>query len=454
MIRVSPWPSRYRGRSLAAILLAVLLSLPGPAPLAQASHGPAKGSQGLHGGWAVDDGGNVDFYHSLSSQYGTMHTAGAGWVRVNFRLGACFEDWARPGCNGKTAVQVYAEVVARAQANGLLVLGLLSNESWKGSQFQWTANNAETTRGSGDNAYVLGFAEQAAGVLADHFKGKIAQWEVWNEPNAWTYLDASGTPRGGTFVYPSNFAWLLKRSYERIKSSDPTATVISGGLFGHDIGGAAMMVQDDGVHRRVTKWGVLAGTSLARPAGTSLAPAAPAAPAGREQLPEMVERQAVTCSSKVPSGADYLCATYDMGIRRAGWKAGFYPLDYVGQHLYIDQGATTSSAKLTTYLADVRNAYGAYEGTGKQTHLTEFGWETRTGVLPPHVQAQNLETAFQTFKNTSYVGRAYWFMAQDIPEGNLYFGLVASGGENKCSPAAGAMKCTLEAYQKAATYTR
>ena len=44
-------------------------------------------------GWAIDNTGKIGFRHSLSSQFVLMQSAGAGWVRVNFRLGGCFKTW-------------------------------------------------------------------------------------------------------------------------------------------------------------------------------------------------------------------------------------------------------------------------------------------------------------------------------------------------------------------------
>jgi hypothetical protein len=140
--------------------------------------------------------------------------------------------------------------------------------------------------------------------------------------------------------------------------------------------------------------------------------------------------------------ASYLCSTYKMGISKAGWTAGAYPFNAIAQHLYIDQGALTTSSKLTQYMQDLRNAYVAYEGTGttKQLHITEVGWTTAS--VSPQTQAANVQTAYTTFKSTGYVGRAYWFAAQDVPESGLYYGLVDSDGLSK--PA-------LSAYQTYAT---
>src|SRR6185437_12738881 len=109
-----------------------------------------------------------------ASRMPSMALAGAGWVRINFRLGACFSNWTTVGCNGQTALQSYDQVVASAQTQHLQILGLMSNESWQGDQSQWVANNAEKVpNGTGDNPYVQGFAQNAAGVLAQHFASSV-----------------------------------------------------------------------------------------------------------------------------------------------------------------------------------------------------------------------------------------------------------------------------------------
>jgi hypothetical protein len=56
----------------------------------------SPGKQGLQGGWTVGDSGTVSFPHSLSSQLPIVQAAGAGWVRINFRLGACDRNWTTP----------------------------------------------------------------------------------------------------------------------------------------------------------------------------------------------------------------------------------------------------------------------------------------------------------------------------------------------------------------------
>ncbi len=67
-------------------------------------------NQGLQDGWAIGDSGQITGGQLLTDEFGFMQQAGAGWVRVNFRLGQCFTDWTTVGCNGMTALQTYDQV--------------------------------------------------------------------------------------------------------------------------------------------------------------------------------------------------------------------------------------------------------------------------------------------------------------------------------------------------------
>jgi hypothetical protein len=59
--------------------------------------------------------------------------------------------------------------------------------------------------------------------LADRFKGKIAAYEVWNEPNL-------AREWGNQPPNPKQYVELLKACYLGIKSADPNAIVISAGM--------------------------------------------------------------------------------------------------------------------------------------------------------------------------------------------------------------------------------
>ena len=382
-----------------SISLIVLLLIMGPGQALAVS----QGNQGLQDGWAIDDEGKVLFTNDVAAK---IAEAGAGWVRINFRLDG-FQDWTETTTFEYSAISLYDQVVDNALKNNLKVLGLLSNESWHGDQSVWQANNAERDEGNGDNDYLRNFSLKAAVILAGHFAGRVDLWEVWNEPNAYTTYSEEKGYTGSSFIYPSNFAWLLRHVYEDVKDAGITdARFISGGVFGHDLGGLATIVEG----RLVIKRGD------------------PTKPGYGVRLDRESERPSAA-SSVSESGSDYLQATYDQGKANAGWddlKAtyGSYPLDGIGQHLYIDQGGTTSARKIGTYLRDVRNAYTAYEGkkTAKQTFVTEVGWAANT--VDGATQAKNLEIAYGKFKEIAYLQTAYWFQLRDIPPADLYYGLL------------------------------
>jgi hypothetical protein len=62
--------------------------------------------------------------------------------------------------------------------------------------------------------------------LAQHFTGRVATWEVWNEPDGNVHWP--GGPK------PAEYTRLLRAAYAAAKAADPTALVITGGMVGND----------------------------------------------------------------------------------------------------------------------------------------------------------------------------------------------------------------------------
>jgi hypothetical protein len=294
-------------------------------------------------------------------------------VRVNFRLGNA-ADW-----TNSALLAAYDTVVNNYLAAGVRVEGLITNEATHGSQTDWTANNREVSGGNGDNPYITtAYVQGAVKPLLAHFSNRVTVWELWNEPNAYQSCNGAACS-GGSFIYPSNFAALLVDSYMAIKDPAPIGmglsgmTIVSGGLLGHSIGGA------------------LTSTN---------------------------------------AGAAYLKNTFTMGISTVGsWAAfasthgGRYPLDAIGQHLYVDQNLLTTTTDLATYYGWVRGAAAGFE-TPQPTYLTEGAWSTVN--LPQSIQAANLDLLFGASRSTGYVPALTWFELQDVPQNNLYFGLIDS----------------------------
>jgi hypothetical protein len=346
-----------------SLLLAIV---PTNTPTVAAAPPIKQGNQGLQYGAVIDNAGHILLQDEALR---LMAQAGAGWIKINFRLGG-FQNWTETTTFGYSALSLYDQIVANAQRRNLKVLGELSNEAWNGMYTHWQGNNAESVAsGNGDNQYIRDFSQNAAVVLAKRYAGQIDVWEVWNEPS-----------QTATYMYPSNFAQLLAQVYTKSRAAGVTnVRFVSGGI-----------------------------TALQDPSGN------------------------ITADSV---GANYLRQVYSQGKLLAGWDGikttyGSYPLDSIGQHIYLDGFGPTSSPKISVALQLLRDAYVASEGnTTKQTVITEFGWATNN--VSEQIQASNLQIAYTTYKQTAYVERAYWFFLRDESIPRLYFGLLSSNSSQK-----------------------
>jgi MYXO-CTERM domain-containing protein len=341
--------------SLAAVVLAA-------APAASADPGVPCAFYGMNPGAPVWQGQVL-----LDAAYaGRISASGAHAVRINFRLdGASSWDAAK--------LAQYDGIVDAAIAAGLDPLGLVAYEAATGTQSDWN----DDPGGDGFNAYVDGFANTTKLLIA-HYQGKVARWEIWNEPNCWSNPSYATDPQnaGCTYVLPRVFAKMLAETYVR---SAPIlqagVSLVSGGIFAHDIGG-------------------------------SYSP-----------------------------GTDYLGELYAQGVW--DWMAANegrrYAWDALGYHLYVDQGVSTDGSKITSYLDDVRSlAMG--QGDAAPFSVTEIGWTTAS--VSPDVQAANLTTAMGLLAARSDVAAVHWFSYEDAPAASLYFGLTDGQGNAKPSLAA------------------
>ncbi len=339
-------------------------------------------------GWVVNLGNGSLMV--TPQEVASVQATGATLVRIDFSLPAGLTSWT------PSLLNAYGQAITLFQQAGIGVLGLVSfGATGDTNQADWQANNTENMGGNGDNPLLHTTYTSALRTLVQAFNGppyNVKLWELWNEPNV--YLSCSGPIcTGGSYIYPSNFAALLADSYLAIKGGpSPIAdvTLISGGLFGHSIGGAY---------------------------------------------------------SATNAGADYLAATYCLGTGvgsctapPALWTAvkqqtGRYPLDAVGQHLYVDQGGYSTPATLHAYLDWLRGAYTAAEGAGtpKRTVVTEGGWATGPGGLTTNQQALNVDALYWAAQDAGYVAAVTWFQWQDNPGANLFYGLYDASGAAKPS---------------------
>jgi hypothetical protein len=354
----------------------------------------AAGPWGADNGWTVDhSSGSILLTSTVANQMAKGQT---GWIRIEMYLVNGHSTW------DSTVLGYYDSAVNNARNAGIQVLMLIDGGSWPGGQSAWCSNNWElNTNFNGDNPYVGAFATNAVVPIVQHFHDRVKFFEIWNEPNSWTAKPTNvvcscnngiGTNySGGSFIYPSNYGWLLARSWEaaHITHALNDVTLFFGGVFGHD------------------------------PADYSSA------------------------------GAQYVDDTYSTGTNRSKGASFYYtktnddmafPLDGIGQHLYIYQGGTVNTNTFRQYEDWVHQACTKYEGTStaKKTFITEFGWQTTNSVnttdgVGQAVQETNLIYSFSTIQATPYVQMAIWFQWSDNVAGKMYYGVTNSSTGPKLS---------------------
>lgn len=143
---------------------------------------------------------------------GLIRDAGFGWVKQTFAwrdiegAGKGVFDWSRPD-----------RIVEQVHQYGLkLLVRVDSQPQWAGGKYP--------ENGPPDN--LQDFADFLF-ALASRYKGRIAAYQVWNEPN----LNVPGRSEwGGRPPNPAEYAEMLKIAYKAIKAADPEAWVVSAGL--------------------------------------------------------------------------------------------------------------------------------------------------------------------------------------------------------------------------------
>ncbi|NKQ37793.1 MAG: hypothetical protein HF973_19545 [Chloroflexi bacterium] len=175
-----------------------------PLPPGQLFQSPEYGIQ-VAQWWNVDD--------VLPRNLAMVNEMGFGWVKHNFPWRDIEKekngyDWYRPD-----------RIVDQANDAGLKLLVRLDRHPlWSVQPYlpdeRITENQPPYNyQDFGDFCYAL----------ADRYKGRIAAYQVWNEPNL-------SREWGNQSPNPAEYTELLKICYENIKTADPEAIVISAGL--------------------------------------------------------------------------------------------------------------------------------------------------------------------------------------------------------------------------------
>lgn len=163
--------------------------------------------------FGISAGGGFQYLSSsdLQNELDTIKSLGAKWIRVDF-------SWADIQAGGKTSYSWdrYDKVVLESKARNIKVLGILGYTPTWARPASCTSNDKCAPTNPND----FGTFANAA---ASRYKDTVVQhWEVWNEPNITTFWQ----PQPNVQAYVN----LLKIAYTNIKSANPNATVITGGL--------------------------------------------------------------------------------------------------------------------------------------------------------------------------------------------------------------------------------
>lgn len=203
------------GGLIAGLLTACVSTLPG-APSAAPARTPAPRLYPLPAPMASPEYGMHVFlwWHADNktgaNDVGLVREMGFGWVKQKFPWR---EIELTPGVFNWWRADLVVDLVA---SRGLKILARLD------VQPQWAQADPAASLPNGPPADLETFG-RFCGAIAGRYRGRIAAYEVWNEPNLTREW-------GGQPPDPAGYVALLKVCYLAIKAADPQAIVISAGL--------------------------------------------------------------------------------------------------------------------------------------------------------------------------------------------------------------------------------
>jgi hypothetical protein len=189
------------------------------------------------------------------------------------------------------------------------------------------------------------FADFATAAVARYAPRGVHDWEIWNEPN----LKSNWLPAADAQTYTA----LLKAAYAAIKSADPEAVVISGGLS---------------------------------PAATG---------------------------SGTISPTDFLTGMYAAGARNYFDAVGDHPYSFPLSPSTIQPWNAWS--QMDAMAVSLRSIMKDNDDSGKQIWITEYGAPTGgpSGVSEA-IQAESMLEAIGLVRETSWAGPLFWYSYQDL----------------------------------------
>jgi aryl-phospho-beta-D-glucosidase BglC (GH1 family) len=193
--------------TVTASLIATSFPIAAPAGAASAAANNLSFGVQFHAMWtSYTDAERIEVLDKMSA-------AGIRWLRIDMGWSSFQERG--PNSYSDWYIDQADFVVNAARERGMKVLGIL----WRTPDW---ANG-----GKGVSAPPTDYDDygKIARWAADHFRGRVAAWEVWNEPN----LDSFWT--GG----PAGIAKLLRASYDDFKAGDPNTKVVMAAPVHNDV---------------------------------------------------------------------------------------------------------------------------------------------------------------------------------------------------------------------------
>lgn len=293
----------------------------------------------------------------LNSRLGALSSLGITWIRFDI-------DWNHVQPNDSTTFywDNIDQLVSAANAHNINLLAILDYTP------TWARSSAclETERCAPADPFA--FAQFAQAAAERYGPQGITAWEIWNEPN----LHGSWEPAANALAYTQ----ILKAAYIAIKNTEPSSTVIIGGM-------------------------------------------GPGATNGNDISP-----------------IDFLSEIYaDNG---GGYfdAVGYHPYTFPGLPSDTGNNAWSQMSETSPSLRSVMAIYG---DQNKKIWITEFGAPT-SGPDPDWYvseakQAQMVTNAFQLYSQYNWVGPLFWYTFQDggtsTSTNENFFGLTRYDGSTK-----------------------
>ena len=294
---------------------------------------------------------------ALNARLDEFVRLGVGWAR--FQL--IWANVQRPSAGSFYWGAIDALVAALVARNIRAVAVLDTSPPWASR----ASGCAEDTCVPTDPAQFAAFAKTAAA----RYAGRVAAWEIWNEQNTDTFY----RPAPGAAGYTA----LLRAVYPVIKSADPHATVLTGGV----------------------------APAETRGDGATISP------------------------------TDFLQGIYDHGgggfFDAVGWHPYCYPAAPG-----TDPG--TAWNQMSTSPVNARAIMAAHGDSAKQIWATEFGAHTDpagAGYLSEAQQADHLVRGIDLWRNYSWAGPMVLYQLRDrgtdTADRENFFGLQRADGTEK-----------------------